>query len=175
MSRISSAALLLLLLITTPLSAREANEQYRQLLAAVTYHGITIGDPRERALSKEGGFEPFFLGMNACTRKDLGVPFHPDTELMLITSVHTGQVIGMEYTIPSEIAADLAPLDALRSKIEAIYRITLPLDAEGTEQDRVFLRWSTRRAEGEKPVRVLTIYDIQLHDELRPATPPEKK
>jgi len=175
MSHTIQNILSLCLLTVALLPAREVDEHYRRLLAAVTYHGITIGDPRERALSKEGGFEPFFLGMNACTRKDLGVPFHPDTELMLITSVHTGQVLGMEYSISSELAADLAPLEAMRSKIEAIYGITLTLDTEGIEKNHVFLRWNTRRAEGVKPVRVLTIYDIQLHDELRPPTPPEKK
>lgn len=162
------------LLTVGSVSAREATEQYRQLLTAVTYHDLTLGVPREKALSKEGGFAPFFLGMNACTRKDLGAPFHPGTELMLITAVHTGHIIGMDYHAQSELPAELAAIEAIKTRIEAIYQVTLPLDGEGIEKDGVFLRWTTLRDAEQKPGRSLTIYDNTLHDELRPPMPPGK-
>ena len=96
---------------TLALPAREANEQYRQLLAAIAYNHLTIGVSNKEAYSTEGGFAPFFLGFNACTRTNLGAPFTPDTELMLIYSVHGGSILGVRYIVHSADPAAWAPLE----------------------------------------------------------------
>jgi hypothetical protein len=159
--------LLFALSATMALPAREANEQYRQLLAAIAYNHLTIGVNNAEAYSKEGGFAPFFLGFNACARTNLGAPFTPDTELVLIYSVHGGNILGMRYIVRSATAADWAPLEAIKAKIEAIYQIAMPFDGKSIEKDDVVLNWKTAPEGGDGPSRMLEVYDYKLHDELR--------
>jgi hypothetical protein len=160
------------LLAAAALPAREADDPYRQLLDAVAYRGITLGTPSAKALAQEGGFQPFFLSMNACTRRELGAPFLPATELLLITSPHTGHVVGMSWIAHSEDPAELVPLVAIKARLEAIYRVALPMDGEAVVKDRIHMQWQTRRAEGVETTRVLTVYDIQLREELGPPKRP---
>lgn len=172
MSRTPLLILALNLFMVVALPAREADEQYRKLLEAVTYRGLTLGVPSQRALAKEGGFQPFFLSMNACTRTELGAPFLPTTELLLITSPHTGHIVGMSWIAHSEDPAELVPIEAIKAKLEAIYRVALPMDGAAVVKDNVHLEWQTRRVEGAPTTRVLTVYDIQLRKELGPPKPP---
>jgi hypothetical protein len=159
--------LLAALSATMALPAREANEQYRQLLAAIAYNHLTIGVSNAEAYSTEGGFAPFFLGFNACARTNLGAPFTPDTELVLIYSVHGGSILGVRYTVHSADPAAWAPLAAIKAKIEAIYHIAMPFDGKSIEQDDVVLNWKTAPEGGEVPGRMLEVYDYNLHDELQ--------
>ena len=133
MNSTSMRSLIALLALAAPLAlpAREASEQYRGLLAAIAYQKLTIGVSNELAYGKEGGFEPFFLGFNACTRTALGAPFTADTELLLIYSVHGGSILGLKYTAPADQPEAVAPLAAIKAKIEAIYKIALPEGGEG--------------------------------------------
>jgi hypothetical protein len=148
--------------------AREENDSYRQLKAAIRCCGVTLGDSTKFARSRDGGFSGF-LGMNFFDRTTLGPPFDPVTRLTLITDVHLSVVIGMTFNIDSKAPAAVAAVEALKSKIEAIYQITLPRDGPKTEKDSVFLAWRT----AQDSTVELVVYDQKLHDELRPA-PDEK-
>lgn len=159
--------LLTVLMASATLPAREANDQYRQLLEAIAFHHLTIGVSNAEAYSKEGGFAPFFLGFNACTRTNLGAPFTPDTELMLIYSVHGGSILGVRYIVHSADPAAWAPLEAIKAKIDAIYQIALPFDGKSIAKDDLVLNWKTAPEGGGIPGRMLEVYDYKLHDELQ--------
>jgi hypothetical protein len=149
------------------LAARDANDQYRQLLEAIAYNHLTIGVNDTLAYSSSGGFQPFFLGMNACTRKNLGPPFTPDTELVLIYSVHGGDILGVRYLVRSANPADWSPLEAVAAKIGAIYHIAVPFDGASIDEDDVVIHWKSVPEAGGVPCRMLEVYDCKLHDELR--------
>lgn len=160
---------LLLTMFTAQLAlpGREAGEQYRKLLEAIAYNHLTIGVSNEDAYSKEGGFAPFFLGFNACARRNLGAPFTPDTELVLIYSPHGGRILGVRYLVHSANPADWAPLEAIKAKIEAIYQIAMPFDGKTIDTDDLVLNWKTDPEGGDIPGRMLEVYDYKLHDELQ--------
>lgn len=158
--------LLALLLGNCSASARESNEQYRKLLDIIAYHGITIGDPRSHAMNEQEGFAQFFL-MNACFRTKLDAPFDPDTELMFIYSPHGGRILGVRYTIRTKTPAAIAAVEAIKARIEAIYKITLTLGGKAVEKDDITMGWTTRDGEGQDHSLELSVYDWKLHDELQ--------